>query len=403
MRKKVIIIFILFIFCLCSFNIVYADDCGVEHSPLFEKLNNSGTTVDGVFDAWLGKNEADLLEDLGKIDFAINDEAYSNWNEWGWVRPMKQIYEYITGSTSYYDIAKENNKYVLGATMLAVQKLQSMSEFENTFGISDSSKSEIIDILNKIKEPNFNKKLRAAISYKKTVLNNEMWKDSSRFTTTNQVSAYEKLKEIENSVTTKGELNKYGVNIGDSEETKLNYTSDQLAAYLGLFGERLNPSTYSNSQELINKIKENVKSKEKTSDKELEEKIKNVDSQVDVQGRTLDNTKYEPPSRVGKTSSGINVDDTIDQADKFIDAGEKNPIDNWKLKILSSSVHGILLTAGVIVAIIIGLIIGIKFMVGSVEEKADVKKLLVPYLVGCVVVFGSLGIWAAIVEILGQL
>ena len=42
-------------------------------------------------------------------------------------------------------------------------------------------------------------------------------------------------------------------------------------------------------------------------------------------------------------------------------------------------------------------------MVGSVEEKADVKKLLVPYLVGCVVVFGSLGIWAAIVEILGQL
>ncbi len=402
MRKKVIIIFILFIFCLCSFNIVYADDCTVQNSPLFSMLNNMDGVSDGVFDGVLGLNEADLLERLGKLDFAINDEIH-HWYANGWLDQIEKIYNYITGSTSYYDIAKENNKYILGATMIAVQKIQNTSDFENTFGYDEELKKDVKNMKEKLKDLNFNKKLRAAISYKKTVLNNEMWKDSSRFTTTNQVSAYEKLKEIENSVTTKGELNKYGVNIGDSEETKLNYTSEQLAAYLGLFGERLNPSTYSNSQELINKIKENVKSKEKTSDKELEEKIKNVDSQVDVQGRTLDNTKYEPPSRVGKTSSGIKVDDTIDQADKFIDAGEKNPIDNWKLKILSSSIHGILLTAGVIVAIIIGLIIGIKFMVGSVEEKADVKKLLVPYLVGCVVVFGSLGIWAAIVEILGQL
>ena len=51
-------------------------------------------------------------------------------------------------------------------------------------------------------------------------------------------------------------------------------------------------------------------------------------------------------------------------------------------------------------AVISGIIIGIKYMLGSAEEKADIKGLLIPYIVGCVIIFGSFAIWKLVVTIL---
>ena len=42
---------------------------------------------------------------------------------------------------------------------------------------------------------------------------------------------------------------------------------------------------------------------------------------------------------------------------------------------------------------------GIKFMIGSVEEKAEIKAALVPFVIGCIVVFGAFGIWKIVVTI----
>ena len=38
-------------------------------------------------------------------------------------------------------------------------------------------------------------------------------------------------------------------------------------------------------------------------------------------------------------------------------------------------------------------------MLGSVEEKADIKAAMVPFIIGCVVVFGAFGIWKIVVTI----
>ena len=40
-------------------------------------------------------------------------------------------------------------------------------------------------------------------------------------------------------------------------------------------------------------------------------------------------------------------------------------------------------------------------MVGGAEEKANIKEVLVPYVVGCIVIFGAFAIWKLIVTILG--
>lgn len=40
-------------------------------------------------------------------------------------------------------------------------------------------------------------------------------------------------------------------------------------------------------------------------------------------------------------------------------------------------------------------------MLGSIEEKANIKESLIPFVIGCIVVFGAFGIWRIFVS-LGQ-
>lgn len=49
---------------------------------------------------------------------------------------------------------------------------------------------------------------------------------------------------------------------------------------------------------------------------------------------------------------------------------------------------------------IVGIIIGIQFMVASAEDKAKVKEALVPYVIGCIVIFGAFTIWSTVVNIM---
>ncbi len=92
--------------------------------------------------------------------------------------------------------------------------------------------------------------------------------------------------------------------------------------------------------------------------------------------------------------------DVITGGDSFLEAGQGNiAIDEKKIPDISSSLYNILLILGICSAVIIAAILGIQFMLGSVEEKAKVKDSLIPFVVGCVVVFGAFGIWKMFVEI----
>ena len=99
--------------------------------------------------------------------------------------------------------------------------------------------------------------------------------------------------------------------------------------------------------------------------------------------------------------SDTSLSGVISGGDSFIDAGKdgSGQIDKGSLQNASSSIYNILLICGMIVAVLIGAILGIKFMIGSVEEKAEIKAALVPFIIGCVVVFGAFGIWKIVVTI----
>ena len=46
------------------------------------------------------------------------------------------------------------------------------------------------------------------------------------------------------------------------------------------------------------------------------------------------------------------------------------------------NILGIINAIGIVVAIIVLMVLGVKYMLGSVEEKADYKKAIIPYLIG---------------------
>lgn len=111
---------------------------------------------------------------------------------------------------------------------------------------------------------------------------------------------------------------------------------------------------------------------------------------------------------IGISVSGFNyeiysagtVDDVVQGAQDFLNQGRTVTYDGVGLKITSDFIFNLLLAIAMVVAVIVGMILGIKFMSASVEEKAKIKESLIPFVVGCVVVFGAFGIWKLAVTIL---
>ena len=100
-----------------------------------------------------------------------------------------------------------------------------------------------------------------------------------------------------------------------------------------------------------------------------------------------------------------NLGDIFTTGDDFIRKGSdgQDAIDAEQLRTNASSIFKILSTIGVILSVIIGGILGIKFMMASAEDKAQIKEMLIPYIVGCVVIYGAVAIWTIVVKIMEQI
>ena len=119
-----------------------------------------------------------------------------------------------------------------------------------------------------------------------------------------------------------------------------------------------------------------------------------------------DDPIYTNPLTVGNADqNAVNVtpDTIISDAETFIQDGQDSniaTINQENADTVLNSIYNIMLAIGITVTVIWGLIIAIKLMMSSVEEKAEYKKLLWPYLVGCIVIFGSFIIWKIVIIIM---
>lgn len=69
--------------------------------------------------------------------------------------------------------------------------------------------------------------------------------------------------------------------------------------------------------------------------------------------------------------------------------GENSQVSTEKMDSIGQSIVNIITTAGSIISVIVLVVLGIKYMMGSAEEKAEYKKTLLPYIIGAAFVFAA--------------
>lgn len=106
-------------------------------------------------------------------------------------------------------------------------------------------------------------------------------------------------------------------------------------------------------------------------------------------------------------AAGI-IDDMFSGAENFAQEGRNQAIKDdtatdEEISEVITILYNIVLTLGTIIAIAVGGVLGIKFMVSSAEDKAKVKESMIPYVVGCIAIFGALMIWKVVIGILSKI
>lgn len=66
---------------------------------------------------------------------------------------------------------------------------------------------------------------------------------------------------------------------------------------------------------------------------------------------------------------------------------------------IGKQVVGIITTVGVVVSVVVLVVLGIKYMIGSAEEKAEYKKTMIPYIIGAILVFAASSIASIVMSI----
>ena len=69
--------------------------------------------------------------------------------------------------------------------------------------------------------------------------------------------------------------------------------------------------------------------------------------------------------------------------------GQGSTVNTEKIKSFGNDIVRILTVVGIVLSVIVLIVLGIKYMMGSAEEKAEYKKTMMPYLIGAGLIFAA--------------
>ena len=117
---------------------------------------------------------------------------------------------------------------------------------------------------------------------------------------------------------------------------------------------------------------------------------------IPTTSRAKDPIYREPTMQDGASKKGL--DDMITDAERFEsesgatigkDSSTTFELDQGKLQEFSSNLFSVLLIAATAVTVVVGIVLGIKYMIGSAEEKSEYKKTMLPYVIGAFFLFAA--------------
>lgn len=92
--------------------------------------------------------------------------------------------------------------------------------------------------------------------------------------------------------------------------------------------------------------------------------------------------------------------------DPVINVNEYKPEPNQKsdeLMDIASTILGIIQVIGTIISLISTMILGVKYMMGSIQEKAQYKETMIPYVIGIVLLFTAVNILKPIYKLVTEI
>mgnify|MGYP003302956259 CR=1 FL=1 len=192
--------------------------------------------------------------------------------------------------------------------------------------------------------------------------------------------------------------------LGFSSKGVGNLTTEEINECLGYINEWESINQELNNQgldatlsELWQRLNEELKSRGEETDETITDNMVGDDGEVAEPAGPSTGILGNADADASHTP-----DEIIDAANKFLDAGkDEHTIDGDNLEDASSTLYNILLSIGILLAVGVGMYLGVKFMVSTAEDKAKVKESLIPYIAGCIVIFSAFVIWKAAILLLG--
>lgn len=122
-----------------------------------------------------------------------------------------------------------------------------------------------------------------------------------------------------------------------------------------------------------------------------------VNSKLDAAGNAQQNAHKITQTTIDKLKSQIkvingedrevyeNFDDVLENIGNYVPTTEEAPDEVYSK---AGLILGVISNIGIIMSVLTPAILGIKYMLGSVEDKSEYKKDMIPYLIGSVLLFG---------------
>ena len=98
-------------------------------------------------------------------------------------------------------------------------------------------------------------------------------------------------------------------------------------------------------------------------------------------------------------ASSMSGDSMFSQAEKFISQGGSGKISIGQAENDLLPIGNILFGIAIAVLLVVGLIMGVKYMISGADERANMKQKLIWYIVAAILVFSATGIYNAVYNI----
>ncbi len=126
-------------------------------------------------------------------------------------------------------------------------------------------------------------------------------------------------------------------------------------------------------------------------------------SQGEIMNGTSNTTINEDQSTGidGTEERNKTIDEIVSDANDFVKPQDlSNTVNQNAFDEGISKIYNILFAIGMIITVIWGVVLGIKFLYASADGQAKIKEQLFPYIIGVFVIFGAFGIWKIVLEVM---